>query len=409
MVKTITWRVPLLVLLALALAGCWNVGRVVSRNEIAHYREGTMESFTKADGLPTDRVTAIAVSPAEVWVGTNKGLAVFNRQTRQWAVHTRASTNGKLPSDEITALARDSRGRIWVGTAKKGVVRIGQLNWDLFDSNNELPGSIITCLYAEPSGLGLDDDNVWVGTTMGLARYNADGWAIYQAPSFFATLQDDSMLSDDVRCVGGDDAFVWCGSDKGVARYNDVNWKKWMPEGGFDLETMEFTGPDRYPIKEDEISCIAYDGREWLYIAARRAMIAAFDGASWRDVPLERGCDIKAMLAFPDGELWVSRYNSLESFADLRRLDPTSNQWQVLTTADGLPSNKVNCLVAEGRDLWIGTEKGLAHLTRPAAVPLPPRTGVRPNGSAEQPNNLPRPIITPDVPSERTTGDTVQR
>lgn len=379
----------LLILTALAAAGCWNVGRVVNRNEIAHYREGTVESFTRANGLPDDRVTAVAVTPTEVWVGTDKGLAVLNRQTKQWTVHTRTSTNGKLPSNEITALARDSRGRIWIGTAKKGVVRVSRLNWDLFDVNNELPGSIINCIYAEPSGHGLDDDNIWIGTPRGLARYNADGWVTYQAPSMFAALQDDGMLSDEVSCLGGDDGLLWVGSPKGVARFNDVNWKKWMPEGGFDLETMEFTSPDRYPIKEDEISCISYDGREWLYIAARRAQIAAFDGSSWRDVPLERGCDIKALLANPDGELWVSRYNSLESFSDLRRLDAPGGHWQVMTTADGLPSNRVNCLVAEGRDLWIGTEKGLAHLVRPAAAPA----ALRPN-------------LALDTPAVRPAGDT---
>ena len=383
-------RTLLAAILAVMAAGCWNVGSVITGgdDDATHYREATIERFTKADGLPDERVTAVAVSPTEVWVGTAKGVAVMNRQTKQWVVHTRTSTNGKLPSNEITALARDTRGRIWIGTAKKGVVRVGRLNWDIFDANNELPGSIITAIYAEPSGVGLDDDNVWVGTTRGLARYNADGWFVYQAPAVFATLQDDSMLSDEVRCLGADDSFLWCGSDKGVARYNDVNWKKWAPEGGFDLETMEFTSPDRYPIKEDEIACISYDGREWLYIAARRAQIAAFDGASWRNVPIERGCDITAMQAMPDGTLWVARHNSLASFSDLRRYDPHTEKWQIMTTADGLPSNQINCIVVEGNSLWLGTDKGVAHLILPA-----------PAAPAARPNLMDTPAVRPSGPA----------
>lgn len=348
------------------LAGCWQTPRILRTDDgLQHYREGTIERFGTADGLPDETVTAIAINGPEVWIGTEKGVAVYNRQTKQWTTHTRS--NSRLPHNEITALARDTRGRIWIGTSKRGVVRVSRLNWDLYDSGNELPGSIVTAIYAEPSGHGLDDDNVWIGTTRGLARYNADGWVTYQSPALFSALQDDGMMSDEVDCLAGDDSFLWMGCAKGVGRFNDVNWKKWSPEGGFDLERMEFLGPDRYPIKEDEISCLAYDGKEYLYVAARRAQIASFDGAVWGEVPIERGCDIKAMLAFPDGELWVSRYNSLGTFSDLRRRVPGTDQWQVLTTADGLPSNQVTCLVAEGRDLWIGTTNGVAHLIRPQA------------------------------------------
>jgi ligand-binding sensor domain-containing protein len=34
--------------------------------------------------------------------------------------------------------------------------------------------------------------------------------------------------------------------------------------------------------------------------------------------------------------------------------------WKHFTTADGLPSNKINCVRADGDRLWIGTDKGLA-------------------------------------------------
>lgn len=359
--------VALLLLGGVMIAGCVSLPFTKPPNDTGnHYREGRVESFTRANGLPSDEVTALAVDGDSIWIGTPKGLAVYNRAAGTWTVYTRQ--NSKLPDNDITALARDTRGRIWVGTAKHGAVRIGRLNWDIYNTDNELPSNVVRCILAEPTGTGLDDDNVWIGTMRGLARYNADGWFIYEAPAAFATLQRDGLLHDDVSCLAVDDAFLWVGCEKGVARFNDVNWKKWIPEGGFDLETMEFMGPDKYPIKEDEISAMSWDRTGNIYIAARRSQLAVTaDGNSWRRIELSSGGDLMALLANPDGELWLGAGNTMETFAALRRFDPESEKWQLMTTAEGLPSNRVNCLVADGRDVWIGTMKGVGHLIRPAA------------------------------------------
>jgi len=349
--------------------GCWSPQLpFVGGSSLEHYREGRMESWTTADGLPADAVTALLVTDESIWVGTERGLAVLNRVTGEWEIHT--TENSRLPHNHITALARDTRGRIWIGTNKRGLVRIGRYNWDVFDTDDELPSNVINCIVAEPSGDGLDDDNVWIGTKRGLARYNADGWFVYTAPSFFAALHDNAMLDDDVNCIAVDDAFLWVGGARGLCRYNDVNWRKWTPDGALDIDKMEFQGPDRYPINEEEIVELGWDGKESLYVAARRSEIAVYDGSDWYPIEIESGASLKAMVVGPDSELWVARHNPIESASDLRRYDPQTDTWQIVTVEEGLPSNRVLTLVLEGNDLWIGTERGLAHLIREDVVPV---------------------------------------
>jgi ligand-binding sensor domain-containing protein len=43
---------------------------------------------------------------------------------------------------------------------------------------------------------------------------------------------------------------------------------------------------------------------------------------------------------------------------------PVYDRFETLTTADGLPSNKVTTVLAAGEDLWVGTDRGLARRRR---------------------------------------------
>jgi ligand-binding sensor domain-containing protein len=59
------------------------------------------------------------VTPKHVFAGTlGNGLYVFDRETLRWTV-----VNDGLPSLNVTALAQDNKGYIYVGT-DNGLVRI---------------------------------------------------------------------------------------------------------------------------------------------------------------------------------------------------------------------------------------------------------------------------------------------
>jgi ligand-binding sensor domain-containing protein len=74
---------------------------------------------------------------------------------------------GGLAGNNVSALAFDRSGRLWAGTAGKGVSRLaaGSTNWDLVNAFDGLPSDSVTVLRA-------DGDTVWVGTTRGIALWN---------------------------------------------------------------------------------------------------------------------------------------------------------------------------------------------------------------------------------------------
>ena len=85
-------------------------------------------------------------------------LASYGRQT--WVME-----NG-LPQNTVQALAQTRDGFVWLGT-EVGLVRFDGNSFVLFDQNSKpaLPGNDIQCLLAT------DDGALWIGTRDGLARF----------------------------------------------------------------------------------------------------------------------------------------------------------------------------------------------------------------------------------------------
>ncbi len=70
-----------------------------------------------------------------------------------------------LPQNTVQALAQTADGYLWLGT-EVGLVRFDGTGFVLFDEHSKpaLPGSDVQCLLAAKDG------SLWVGTSSGLAR-----------------------------------------------------------------------------------------------------------------------------------------------------------------------------------------------------------------------------------------------
>lgn len=71
-----------------------------------------MGDSMKAGQLPDNFVNAVAVGN-NVWFGTNNGLTRYDGT--KWTTWNK--DNSLLPDDEVTALAFDRKGNLWIGTA----------------------------------------------------------------------------------------------------------------------------------------------------------------------------------------------------------------------------------------------------------------------------------------------------
>ena len=143
---------------------------------------------------------AASGSQRALWVGTDAGLACWDE--REWRWFDRASG---LTANEITAIADDSEGNLWFGTARAGLNRWRDGQFTSFPGTNGPPCENITSLCVDRDG------GLWVGTGNGLGRFFAGQWSRFT--------KKDGLTSDSINYLieDGQDN-LWIGSNDGLMR-----------------------------------------------------------------------------------------------------------------------------------------------------------------------------------------------
>jgi ligand-binding sensor domain-containing protein len=110
-----------------------------------------------------------------LWIGNDQGLVRYDRAVDTFANYY-ASIPG-LPERWVTALTRAKDGSIWIGTRFGGLVQFANNIWTTYSTmNSPLPTDNITALAADSLG------RVWVGTSSGLCAYDGGTWTLYTTP-----------------------------------------------------------------------------------------------------------------------------------------------------------------------------------------------------------------------------------
>ncbi|MCU0286269.1 MAG: PAS domain S-box protein [Acidobacteria bacterium] len=190
-----------------------------------------------------------------LWVGTDQGVYKFIWEKDRWKA---ADSLDVLKDMQISALFKDSSGRLWIGTPKKGL-----FIYDLqgkktipLECKSGVPYSLshneIKAIYEDNSGL------VWIGTNGGginIFDPNRKKFTLYRNIS-----GDLSSLSyNDIMalCIGKD-GNAWMGTwGKGIDRF-DTEEKKFYH---YDIPSSVSRDPNRNNIRA---ICEDYSGMIWI-------------------------------------------------------------------------------------------------------------------------------------------------
>src|SRR5882672_752544 len=126
-------------------------------------------------------------------------LASFGRQG--WA------TENGLPQNTVQALAQTQDGFLWLGT-EVGLVRFDGNGFTVFDQHSKpaLPGNDVQCLLAAKDG------SLWVGTSDGVARL------VHGALTAYNTF--NGLPGNDVdQIVETSEGELWANTRDGLARF----------------------------------------------------------------------------------------------------------------------------------------------------------------------------------------------
>lgn len=274
-------------------------------------------------GLACNDVRDVLVGGGgEVWFATCRGLSVL-APDGTWQTYTPANTSGGLPSDNVTALALDPAGDLWVGTDPmwngEGFTGggLGRWAWATGEWQRFLPptspavtdvavdrqgrvwvGTRPAWTWVPPSD---GDDGHWARRGGGLAVWDGSTWQSYTAANDLA----DSILAVEVDAVGN----VWVGTEgAGAFVRAGERWVHFRPGQGLADGYVQAIG-------------FAPDGTVWF--ATRK-----FNGRGTGVSVLNPGTDL----------------------ADL-----SDDVWHRFRVADGLPADLVLAMVGDGQRLWLGT------------------------------------------------------
>ena len=115
---------------------------------------------------------------ANKWIGfrtvtsgtniANAGLVKYDNSS--WTLYNKASSPA-FPSNNVTALAKDNIGNIWIG-CDSGLVKFDGVSFTLYSTLQGLPVKLVNCV--EVVG-----NQIYVGTNFGLSRFDGSTFTNY--------------------------------------------------------------------------------------------------------------------------------------------------------------------------------------------------------------------------------------
>ena len=135
-----------------------------------------------------------------LWFGTGAGLLCLEKN--EWK---QFGTRDGLSSEAITCLADDASGQVWIGTHGGGINRFSDGQFTALRQTNGVPSDDIT-------GLAVDEQGVlWVTTPAGLGRFHKGTWTRYTRRKGLVTDELSYVLDDG-------EGSLWIGSNAGILR-----------------------------------------------------------------------------------------------------------------------------------------------------------------------------------------------
>jgi ligand-binding sensor domain-containing protein len=335
-------------------------------------KSGRWKFYDEDEGLSESFVIALAIWDKTIWVGTNRGL--FG-----------ADINGQLPVFKpiaelavyrITSIV-SGNGMIWVGTD------VGLWGYDisadecnLYNTEHGIPYNYVNSvlvkgyriwlgtqngLHIYQSGAERDiiaeglniraimDDpqhnSVWMGTTKGLMKYNAEDDQL-------KSLTEDQEYSITSIARINDDV-LWLGTATGVVEYH-------ISSGNYQEHRAFVT---REPLREASVANIEFDGDSiWFsnWSASHNGAIIRYNRGNdtWRrftretilgSTKVKSPTIIKWICADIDSIWFATDYGVLQ-------YEKSADTWRHFTTNDGLISNNIRRVQSTTNAIWVCPE-----------------------------------------------------
>jgi diguanylate cyclase (GGDEF)-like protein len=173
---------------------------------LTRLRQAPFTVWNKQRGLTGDYIrTVLALDTDHILVGSSSGLNVIHgKQIRKYPFSQNSQSDTPL---SILSLAKRAAGGAWVGTYDKGLYLFNQNGLTEFRTP-QLPNNEVRAIVED------SEKNVWIGTTAGLVKYDAQGKSTTYTTQ--DGLPDNYIMALSIDSQGQ----IWVGTGVGVAIIN---------------------------------------------------------------------------------------------------------------------------------------------------------------------------------------------
>ncbi len=288
-----------------------------------------MPCICKAIAFPLSCWVAVAVyaSSADTGLDPSKLISQFHQDVWQ--------TEQGLPQNSVPSIAQSSDGYLWLGT-ELGLVRFDGLHFAVFNKGNTpaLRSNKVDAILADRGG------NLWIGTIGGgLTRFSHGKFTTFTTSQGLSGNSVLSLLQDQT----GD---LWIGTNgSGVDRLHN---------GHFTVYTTKDGLPD------NEVFGLAQDRDGSIWMGTNEGL-SHFASGSFHTYNTRDGlanANVRCLEMASDGTLWIgTNGGGLSSFR--------GGRFRSFAVKNGLPSNAISSLRLDRRgSLWIGSfGGGLTRMT----------------------------------------------
>ncbi|MCK4412315.1 MAG: hypothetical protein KAY32_02100 [Candidatus Eisenbacteria sp.] len=366
-------------------AGSWT-------NWVFMYDGGTWTHYDSGNsGLLGKQIESFGIEAGTiVWIGnhaayptpTTGGVTRFDGST--WTSYTPG--NSGLPDTFVYSIAVTG-SVIFCGTGNAGSASYDGFTWRSYETSNEPHTNWITCI--EDGSLGTDDAKLYFGTNhYGIAILDGTDWSSY-------TTENSDLGDNYVNDVHISDGILWvCAQFTGLWEFDGATWENYNSgnsgllgdiilsadtdsQGNLWLGTAGWDGPygqngavakydgsswtnyylDNSGLIDDDALQVAVDLGDTVWVGTEEG-ISKFDGVSgWTSYHTGNSGlienHVQAIAFDAQNGKWFATLGGVSNL--------NGETWTSYTTADGLPSNRVQDIgVSDLGVIWVATEGGAA-------------------------------------------------
>ena len=301
---------------------------------------GSFSLISQKDGLSGNNIYDIVQGRSgEVWFATENGITKYFQHSFQ-----HFGIKDGVPGGEVTALFSDKSNMLWIGTRDSGAFKYDpetQKTIKRLSQRNGLYSNHIKVIYEDR------DDNLWFGTYGGgVAKYT---------PSY----EGNSILRNPVRVFGVNEGLsnnkvlsiledrednIWIGTYIGLNQYRAEIFETYSMQEG---------------LKSSLIWSLTQDRNKNLWIGTEAGLVKYSQDGEKKGKAFtvfnntKNEDNVTAVYEDIDGFIWYSVWGS-----GVRRMNPLSGKTETFNTQNGLPSNNIYSINSDmSEDIWFATDK----------------------------------------------------